>query len=158
MSLVGTPAIRLLESELFFLPFIEERANGRIVVGPIEHHATDDLNTGAQRDRVCRKPAGRMYGANDIFFASNEPHVERISRNAGAGACNHGQSSQAGFMLVMSPQGGEHDVSQHKISDRDGRESAEPSSSDWEQLHSIAPALAYYSISTFSEESPRSLA
>src|SRR5271155_4300668 len=59
-SLVSTPAIRLLESELFFLPFIEERANGRIVVGPVEGHATDDLNTGAQRDRVGRKPAGRM--------------------------------------------------------------------------------------------------
>jgi len=33
MSLVGTLAIRLLESELFLLTFIEKRADKRIVVG-----------------------------------------------------------------------------------------------------------------------------
>jgi hypothetical protein len=39
-------------------------------------------------------------------------------------------------MLVMGPQDGEQDVSKHEISDRHGRKSDEPSSSDWKQFHS----------------------
>jgi hypothetical protein len=81
-----------------------------------------------------------MHRAKDILFASNEPDVERISRNAAASACYHGQSSQAGLTLVMSPQGRQNDVSQHQIRDCNGCESDEPSSSAREKLYQIDPA------------------
>src|SRR5258708_31617062 len=86
--------------------------NRRIVVWPVKHHAADDLDTRAQCNWVGRKPAGRVHSAKDIFFAADEPDVERISRNAGAGACNHRLRSQAAFMLLIGPQGAQQNISQ----------------------------------------------
>src|SRR5258706_9911237 len=60
--------------------------NRRIVVWPVKHHAADDLDTRAQCDWVGRKPAGRVHGAEHIFFAANKSNIERIPRNAGARA------------------------------------------------------------------------
>src|SRR6266404_752223 len=57
--------------------------NRRIVVWPVKHHAADDLDTRAQCDWVGRKPAGRVHGAEHIFFAANKSNIERIPRNAG---------------------------------------------------------------------------
>jgi hypothetical protein len=62
-----------------------------------------------------------VHGAKHVFFDANESDVKCISRNSGAGACNHWQGGQAGFMLLMGPQDREQDVSQHEISDHNGR-------------------------------------
>src|SRR5260370_42370734 len=82
VSLVRALAIRLLESELFLFPLIIERADRRIVVWPVKHHATDDLDTRAQRDWVGREPAGRVHGADHILLAANKSNIKRIPRNA----------------------------------------------------------------------------
>src|SRR5438046_835856 len=94
MPFVGASAIRLLESELLLFPFVIERAHRRIVVWPIKHHAAYDFDARAQCNRVGWKPAGRVHGAEDIFFAAHKSDVERISRNAGAGARHHRQGCQ----------------------------------------------------------------
>ena len=91
------------------------------MIWPVKHHTADDLDARAQRDRIGRKPARLVHGAKHVFFDANESDVKCISRNSGAGACNHWQGGQAGFMLVMGPQDREQDVSQHEISDRNGR-------------------------------------
>src|SRR5258707_8720444 len=103
MPLVGASTIRFFESELLLFPLKKERADRRIVIWPVKYHATDDRDARAQRDWVGRKPAGRVHGAKHIFLAANKPDVQRISWNASAGPCNHGQGRQAGFMLVMGP-------------------------------------------------------
>ena len=45
MSLVGAPAIRFFEGQLLLLPFVIKRADRRIVIRPVKHHAADDLDT-----------------------------------------------------------------------------------------------------------------
>jgi hypothetical protein len=50
MSLIEAPAIRFFESKLLLVSFIIERADGRIVIWPVKHHAADDVDTRAQRD------------------------------------------------------------------------------------------------------------
>ena len=79
-----------------------------------------------------------MHGAEHIFLAANKPDIERIPGNTAARPYHHRQRCQAGFMLVMSPQGGKHKVSQREIDDCRGHENEEPSSSDWERFHHLA--------------------
>src|SRR5439155_22779444 len=89
VAFVCASAVRLLESKLLLFPFIIERAHWRIVVWPIKHHAAYDFDARAQCSRVGRNPISRVHGAEDILFAANKPDVERVSRNAGAGARHH---------------------------------------------------------------------
>src|SRR4051812_12371206 len=95
VSLVRALAIRLLESELFFFALIIERADGSIAIRPVQDHATDDLNAGSQRYCVRRIPARRVHGVDHIFLATDQPNVERVTRNTGTGSRDHGQRSQA---------------------------------------------------------------
>src|SRR4029077_766880 len=104
MSLVGASAVRLFERELFLLAHVIERADRRIVVWPVKHHAADNLNACAQRNWVGRKPAGRMHGAENIFLAADKSDIERVSWDASTSARYHGQRSQAGLTFVMAPQ------------------------------------------------------
>ena len=60
------------------------------------------------------------------------------SGNAGTGVRHHRQGCQSGFMLVMGPQSGKHDISQHEIGGCRRRENEEPSSSDWVQFYHLA--------------------
>src|SRR6202043_3883417 len=63
MSLICASAVRLFERKLFLFSVIVERTDRRIMVGPVKYDAADDVDAGAQRDRIGRKPFGRMHGA-----------------------------------------------------------------------------------------------
>src|ERR1700733_11665445 len=79
MSSVGAAAIRFLESELFFFPLIIEGTHRCGAVGPVKHHAADDLKTRAQGDRVGWKPASCVHGAEDVIPAADQSDIERIA-------------------------------------------------------------------------------
>src|ERR1700730_16955362 len=86
MSLICASAVRLFESKLFLFSVIVERTDRRIMVGPVKYDAADDVDAGAQRDRIGRKPFGLLRGTDDIFLSTNKPDIQRIARTAGAGA------------------------------------------------------------------------
>jgi hypothetical protein len=93
VSPIGAPAVRLFESKLFFFSVTIERADRRVTVWPVKYDAADDVDARAQRDRVRRKPLGRVHGVDDIFLIADKSDVQRIARNAVGGACHHGQVS-----------------------------------------------------------------
>src|ERR1700737_2127230 len=109
MSLIWASAVRLFDGKLFLFSVIVERTDRRIMVGPVKHDAADDVDAGAQRDRISRKPFGFVHGADDFLLATNKPDIQRIAGNAGAGACHHGKIGQPGFMLVVLPKPGHPD-------------------------------------------------
>jgi hypothetical protein len=55
MALVGAPAIRLLESQLFL---IIQWTDGCVLVWPVKDHAADDFEARARHDWVGRIPPG----------------------------------------------------------------------------------------------------
>src|SRR5260370_38749933 len=81
MSLICASAIRLFEGKLFLFSVIVERTDRRIVVGPVKHDAADDVDAGAQRDRIGRKQFGFLDGADDTFLATKQPNNQRIAGN-----------------------------------------------------------------------------
>src|SRR4030088_1406302 len=58
VPLVGAPAIRLLESELLLFALIIKRADRRIVVWPVKHHAADDSRYSCAME-LCRPETSR---------------------------------------------------------------------------------------------------
>jgi hypothetical protein len=66
-----------LECEGFPPSLEEERTDRRVLVGPIEHDAADDLHARLQRDQVRRVPAGDVKGGNDILAAFRQTNVDR---------------------------------------------------------------------------------
>src|SRR5438445_5199036 len=110
MSPVSALASRLFERELLLFSLVIQRADGRVVVWPVKHHAADDLDAGAQGNRVSRKPAGSIHGAEDIFLAADKPDIERIPRDAARGARDHRQRGETRLVFVMAPQGRQRDI------------------------------------------------
>src|SRR4029077_4627223 len=141
MSLVGASAVRLFERELFLLAHVIERADRRIMVWSVKHHAADDLSACAQRNWVGRKPAGRMHGAENFFLAADESDIERVSRNTVKGTRYHGQGSETRLMFVMAPQGRQYDIGQHQVGDEHAHENDPPSSPTYNVRHSFVCSL-----------------
>src|SRR5258708_35969598 len=49
-----------------------KRADRRITVWPVKHHAADDLDARAQRDRIGRKPARLVPCPKHVFFCAHD--------------------------------------------------------------------------------------
>jgi hypothetical protein len=128
VSLVGAPSIRLLKGELLLFPVLIKGTNGRIMVWPVERHTAYNLDTSAQRNWIGWKPAGLMHRGKNVCLAANKPNVERVSWNAIRSTRHHRQGSQAGLMLVMSPNQWKEDVSQQDIAQYYAGQNEQPSS------------------------------
>ena len=66
VTAVGALAGGFFEGEILAPVLVEQVADRRVAIGPVQHDATDDLQARAQRDRVGRIPAGRMHGADHV--------------------------------------------------------------------------------------------
>ena len=82
MALVGAGADRLLEGEILAAALVDQRADRRVGIGQVEHHAEADLDAALQRDRVGRTPASRGEGLDDVLMGADEADIDGIAGNA----------------------------------------------------------------------------
>jgi len=69
-----------------------------------------------------------MHGTEYVYLASDEPDIEGIARDAVSGSCHHGQRGKARLVLVMGPQGGQHNIGEHQVGGEHTDQSNPPSS------------------------------
>ena len=91
MAAIGTVAYRLFEGEVLAPAEIEQRADGRVVIGAIEQHAADDLDGRSQRHGIGGIPAGGLHGAEHVEPVADQPDIDRIAGNALRGPRHHRQ-------------------------------------------------------------------
>jgi hypothetical protein len=56
------------------------------MVWPVKHHAADDLDARAQRDRIGRKPARLVHGAKHVFVDAREKRLAKFAASMNAQA------------------------------------------------------------------------
>lgn len=127
MSAVRAPAIRFFERELFFSSFVIKWTNRRISIGPTKYYASNDLDARTERDRIGGKPARFVHGTEYFFLASDEPDIDGIAWDAFSSSRHHGQEGKARLVLVMGPQGGQHDIGKHQVGNEHANQSNPPS-------------------------------
>lgn len=85
-------------------PFVVERADGRIAIGPVEQDGTDDRDAGAQRYRIGGEPAGRMHRSRELCLGAHDADVQRIARNVLRGTRHHRSPCKTTLMFVVCKQ------------------------------------------------------
>src|SRR5262249_39060609 len=132
---VRAPAVGFLERELLLFSFVIERTDGRVMVGPVKHHAADDLDARSQGDRVGWKPTCRVHGAHDVVLAADQPDIESVTRDIARRARHHRQRSKTWLVFMMAPQARQQDVSESEVGYNHTREDTPPASPARSPLH-----------------------
>ena len=104
MTVIGAAAGRLLECQILAAPEIKQRADRRVAIRPVEQHATDDLDGGAQCHGIGRIPAGGMHGTQHVAGVADQPDIDRVTWNALRRHGDHGQSGEALLVFVVGPE------------------------------------------------------
>ncbi len=119
MAVIGALAVRLFEREILAAVEIEQRADRRVAVGPVQQHAADDLDRGSQRHGIGGKPAGGRHRAQHVLVVADQADIDRIAGNALRGARHHRQIGEALLVLVMRPQRRQREIGEHGIGEHD---------------------------------------
>src|SRR5258705_1995740 len=103
LSAVRAYSIGLFESQIL-TPSVEiQWTDGRVLVGAIEQHTSDDFEAGPQRNRIGRIPAGGMKCGNDILPRSDQADIDRPARYSLRRRRHHCPLCQAWLMLYPGP-------------------------------------------------------
>src|SRR5262249_7586942 len=93
--------------------------HGRVRIRAVEHHTTDYAKARAEGNRISRVPTRGMHGADYIFLCADQSYIQRTSRNALRGMCQHRVTLEALLMLVVRPGQREKNIGQKTIRDED---------------------------------------
>ena len=94
----------------------------------MQHDPLDDREAAAKRDRVGRMPAGGGERALDIRLGADQCHVQRIARQAVGCARDLGHRPHCRQVLVVAPEGRQHEVGKRQV-DPDRKDHRAPDAS-----------------------------
>ena len=121
VAAVGALADRLLEGKVLAAPLVEERADRRVAVGPVEDDAAGDLDAGLERHGVGGIPAGGGKRADRLLLGPDQPDIQRIAGNSVGGDGHHRPAAQPRLVLVMRPEARQHQIGGEQVDAEQGR-------------------------------------